>query len=78
MTWKADVIASTLIAMDDTSLTFSEWISFEAERIVRMGLAAPVEHRADYMRVQIEAALRKASDHFRDGLTDEDPPRSTW
>lgn len=57
-------------------MSFSEWIKFEAERIVRMGAAAPEEHRSDYMRVQIEGALRKAFAHGRDRLTDADPPRA--
>jgi hypothetical protein len=41
----------------------SEWIEFEAERIVHMGSLVPTEHRSDYVRVQIEAALRKAFAH---------------
>ena len=49
----------TPVTMNDTSFTFAEWISYENERIVRVGLAAPDEHRADYMRVQIEAAFAK-------------------
>lgn len=64
--------------MPDDLLTFAEWIPFEAERIVRMGLLAPEEHRASYMRIQIEAALAKAAAHFRDGLTNADPPRAIW
>jgi len=64
--------------MSDDLLTFAEWIPFEAERIVRMGLLAPEEHRASYMRIQIEAALAKAAAHFRDGLTNADPPRTIW
>ena len=62
--------------MADDLKTFVEWVSFEANRIVEMGLAAPDEHRADYMRVQIEAAIRKAAAHFRDGLGPDDPPRA--
>ena len=57
---------------------FSEWVTFEARRIVSLGLAAPEEHRADFMRIQIEAALRKAFAHARDGLTETDPPRALW
>ena len=64
--------------MMDRELSFSEWIGFEANRIVTMGLLAPEEHRADYMRIQIEAALRKATAHGRDGLSDNDPPRAIW
>jgi hypothetical protein len=62
--------------MADQPLTFAEWIPFEAERIVTLSMAAPDGHRADYMRIQIEAALKKAGAHFRDGLTNEDPPRA--
>jgi len=61
--------------MSKQPLIFSEWIKFEAARIVGMGLKAPQEHQADYMIVQIEAALRKATLHGRDGLSDQDPPR---
>ncbi len=57
-------------------LTCKEWIKFEADRIVRMGLLAPEEHRADYMRIQIEAAMRKATEHGRDGLSDDDLPHA--
>jgi hypothetical protein len=62
--------------MADYELTFAEWIPFEANRIVEVGLQAPEEHRAAYMRVQIEAALRKAAAHYRDGLGPEDAPRA--
>jgi hypothetical protein len=64
--------------MHGTQLTFAEWIPFEAERIVSMGLAAPEQHRADYMRAQIEAALVKAAAHFRDGLSTIDPLRAVY
>jgi hypothetical protein len=57
-------------------MDFSEWIKFEACRIVSMGLAAPEEHRADYMLIQIKSALRKAFAHGRDGLTEVEPPRA--
>lgn len=39
--------------MSEKPLTFSEWINFEADRIVSMGCTSPQEHQADYMRVQI-------------------------
>jgi hypothetical protein len=41
-----------------------------------MGLATSEEHRDAYMRIQIEAALRKAFAHGRDGLTETDVPRA--
>jgi hypothetical protein len=56
-------------------MNFSEWIDFEAARIVRMGLLAPEEHRADYMQANIQAALKKAFAHGRDGLIETDEPR---
>jgi hypothetical protein len=49
-------------------MTFTEWINFEADRIVAMGLRLAPEHQADYMRVQIVGALRKALAHGRDAL----------
>jgi hypothetical protein len=64
--------------MNEKPMSFAQWITFEAERIVRMGLLAPQEHQADYMRIQIQIALRKALAHGRDGLSDDDPPRAIW
>jgi hypothetical protein len=57
-------------------MNFAEWIDFEAARIVRMGLLAPEEHQADYMKVQIKVALKKAFAHGRDGLVETDEPRA--
>jgi hypothetical protein len=57
-------------------MNFAQWIKFEAERIARMGLATPKEHRADYIVVQIEAALSKAFSHGKDGLSENDIPRA--
>ena len=56
-------------------MNFAEWINFEAERIVRLGLLAPEEHRADYMIVQIQAALKRAYARGMDRLTEADAPR---
>ena len=60
------------------NMDFSEWIKFEAGRIVERGLPLTEDHRADYMRIQIETALRKSFAHGRDGLTETDPPRAIW
>jgi len=49
-------------------MTFVEWIDLEAKRIVRMGALVEEEHRADYVLVQIQGALKKAYAHGRDGL----------
>ncbi len=57
-------------------MTFAEWIDFEAARIVSMGLRLPEEHRADYIKIQIQAALEKAFHHGQDGLTETDEPRA--
>ena len=57
-------------------MNFAEWIDFEADRIVRVGSSVPEEHRADYMVIQIQGALKKAYHHGRDGLTEYDAPRA--
>jgi hypothetical protein len=57
-------------------MNFAEWIEFEAKRVVSMGLLAPEEHRADWMIVQIEAALHKAYLHGKDGLSEHDASRA--
>jgi hypothetical protein len=41
-----------------------------------MGLLAPEEHRADWMTVQIEAALRKAYLHGKDDRSEHDAARA--
>jgi hypothetical protein len=56
-------------------MTFAEWIDFETDRIVHMGALVSEEHRTDYMRAQIQGALKKAYAHGRDGLSERDPPR---
>ena len=57
-------------------MTFAEWIDFEATRIVSMGLQLPEEHRADYIKIQIQAALKKAFHHGQHALTEPDEPRA--
>jgi hypothetical protein len=58
-------------------MNFSDWIEFEADRILRMGSQLESEHKNDYMKVQIVAALKKAFSHGRDGLTAGDEPRAS-
>lgn len=53
--------------------TFAEWEQATIERIVAMGLAAPIEHRADYLHLQIGLAIQKALRHGRSGRGDHDP-----
>jgi hypothetical protein len=59
-------------------MNFAEWIEFEAQRIVSFGLLTTEEHRADYMMVQIQAALEKAYAHGRHRLSERDAPRTFW
>jgi len=58
-------------------MNFSDWIEFEADRILRVGSQLESEHKNDYMKVQIVAALKKAFAHGRDGLTVGDEPRAS-
>lgn len=57
-------------------MKFSEWMSYEAERIYKLGMKLPDEHREDYIKVQIIAALNKAFAHGRDGLSVLEEPRA--
>jgi len=59
--------------MNDGYWTYSEWAHHTVEKIVSMGLAAPEEHRADYLRVQIALAIDKALRHGRSGRADHEP-----
>ena len=58
---------------DPHYFTFSEWLAHTVNKIVTLGLAAPEEDRGDYLRVQIEDAIRKALRHSRSGRSDDDP-----
>jgi hypothetical protein len=53
--------------------TYTEWVHRTVEKIVSLGLHLPPEHRADYLRVQIEAAIRQSLRHGRSGRSDDDP-----
>jgi hypothetical protein len=53
--------------------TFSEWLTETVNKIVMLGLSAPEEHRKEYLRVQIEAAIQQALRHGRSGRADDDP-----
>jgi hypothetical protein len=55
------------------TLTFAQWLEHRADRLVDLGLAAPEEHRADYMRVQARILARDAVEFARFGLADDDP-----
>jgi len=53
--------------------TYVEWEENTVDKIVTMGLSAPEEHRADYLRVQIKAAVRQALRHGRSGRSESEP-----
>jgi hypothetical protein len=53
--------------------TFLEWKHHTVEKIVELGLGAPEEHRADYLRAQIDLAIKKALRHGRSGRGVDDP-----
>lgn len=53
--------------------TYDEWAENTIEKIVTLGLAAPEEHRADWLRPQIGLAIEKALRHGRSGRADSDP-----
>jgi hypothetical protein len=53
--------------------TFNEWVDNTVVKIVALGLAVPEEHRADYLKIQIRAAIMQALRHGRSGASDEAP-----
>ena len=53
--------------------TYDAWATNTVEKIVTMGLAAPEEYRADWLRVQIGSAIEQALRHGRSGLGNETP-----
>jgi hypothetical protein len=61
---------------NDGHWTFAEWAEHTTNKIVTLGLSRPEEHRADYIAVQVRAAIMKALRHGRSGRTDDDPVTS--
>ena len=55
------------------NLTFAEWRKHRVERFVRLALACPEEHRADYMHLQAKSLVDDALKFSRAGLRDDDP-----
>jgi hypothetical protein len=53
--------------------TYSEWLKHTVDKIVILSLQVPVEHREDYLRVQIKAAIQQSLRHGRSGRSDDDP-----
>jgi len=58
---------------DEGYWTFSQWADATIEKIVRVAETAPREHRADWLEVQIRAAIMHALRHGRSGRADDDP-----
>jgi hypothetical protein len=59
--------------VSDGYWTYSEWLRHTIDKIVVLGLSAPEEHREDYLRVQIELAIRKSFRHGQSGRSEDDP-----
>lgn len=59
--------------MDGNYWTYAEWEVNTIDKIVKVGLSAPEEHREDYLRCQIKAAVRQARRHGQAGLSESDP-----
>jgi hypothetical protein len=53
--------------------TFSEWLTATVNKIATIAPSVPEEHREDYLRVQIEQAIKQALRHGRSGRSDDDP-----
>lgn len=53
--------------------TYAEWQVHTIDKIVKIGLSAPEEDREDYLRCQIEEAVRQALRHGQAGLSENDP-----
>lgn len=58
--------------MNDDHWTYEQWEDATVEKIATLGAAVAEEHRADYLRVQVRAAIRQALRHGRSGLTDNE------
>jgi len=61
------------LTMSGDHWTYKQWEDGTVEKIVTMGLLAPEEHRADYLRVQIRRAIRQSLRHGRSGRSEDDP-----
>nr|WP_294811225.1 hypothetical protein [uncultured Sphingomonas sp.] len=59
--------------MNGDHWTYAEWEENTVDKIVTKGLSAPEEHRADYLRVQIKAAVRQALRHGQSGRSESEP-----
>ncbi|KTW01655.1 hypothetical protein SB4_05710 [Sphingomonas sanguinis] len=59
--------------MSNDHWTFAQWEENTVEKIANAASSADIEHRADYLRVQIKLAIRQALRHGRSGQSDDDP-----
>jgi len=53
--------------------TFSEWVEATVGKIVRVADSASAKDRADWLDVQIRAAIMQALRHSRSGRADDEP-----
>jgi hypothetical protein len=58
---------------DGDHWTYAQWVRNTVNKIATLGAAAPEKDREDYLRVQVEAAIRKAFRNGQAGVSDDDP-----
>jgi len=61
------------VTSDPLYWTYSQWLNETVNKIAVLGSSAPEEDRADYLRVQVKAAIQQALRHGRSGQSDDDP-----
>jgi len=59
--------------MSDEHWTYQQWEDATVEKIATQSATVAEEHRADYLRVQVRAAIRQAVRHGRSGAADDEP-----
>lgn len=59
--------------MHDGHWTYREWVEATVPKIVGLGLATPAENQAEYLNVQIRAAIAQAHRHGRSSKSEDDP-----
>jgi hypothetical protein len=53
--------------------TYTQWVEHTVNKIVSLAWSTPEKHRDDWLRVQIEAAIRQSFRHGRSGKSESDP-----
>jgi len=57
---------------DDLHWTYAQWVKNTVDKIAKLGASAPEKDREDYLRVQVEAAIRQAFRNGRAGVSNGD------